>query len=53
MLFIRVRKTIKAKAPLQVTADAPSLLELTHVLLVAIVDTSTEHYYESLQCLLK
>lgn len=46
-------KTIKAKALLEVTADAPSLLELIHVLLVAIVDTSTEHYYESLQCLLK
>lgn len=43
MLFIYARKKmLKAKALLEVTADAPSLLELVHVLLGAIVDTSTE-----------
>lgn len=46
-------KRIKVKALLEVTADAPSLLELVHVLLGTIVDTSTEHYYEPLQYVLK
>jgi len=52
-LHLCQKKIIKVKAFIEVTADAPSLLELIHVLLGAIVDTSMEHYYEPLQYLLK
>lgn len=46
-------KMTKVKALQEVTADAPSLLELIHVLLGVIVDTSMDHYYEPLQYPLK